>query len=57
MKIHEKSNISGKCNKQPLNPRKMSEVNKATFQMYPCASEESKLSEWRKCHKKIAADV
>ena len=46
----KKSNISGKRNKQRLDSKKISQ---ATFQMYPCVAGESKLGEWKKCHKAI----
>ena len=49
----KKSNISGKCNKQRLDSKKISQVKEATFQMYPCVAGESKLGEWKKCHKAI----
>ena len=31
----------------------ISQIQEATFQMYPCADGEGKLSEWRKCHRAI----
>ena len=48
-----RSNMSGRCNKQRLDPKKISQIQEATFQMYPCADGEGKLSEWRKCHRAI----
>lgn len=51
--IRKKSNVAGKCNKQRLDPEKMAQIKEATFQMYPCADGESKLFEWKKCHRAI----
>lgn len=45
-----KSNISGLCKKDKLDPKKIDAVKKTTFQVFPMTYGENSLVAWKKCH-------
>ena len=47
------SNVRGVLGKMRLDPRKIDQINKVVFQMYPCGTGEKPDSIWRACCKAI----
>ena len=47
------SNVKGVLGKKKLDPEKLSQVRKATFQLYPCESGEKEDNSWKLCCKAI----
>lgn len=48
--VRAHSNISGKMNKDQLDPVKINEIKQATFHMFPLGYGENKEMAWKKCH-------
>ena len=47
------SNVNGKLGKKKLDTKRMQQIRKAVFQMYPCESRENEIHVWAYCCKAV----